>query len=729
MALRFLYSFLFSLLFLHQVFANDGFEKFEEKGKYGLRSAVTGKIIFDAQYDDIGWSEGEFQIINNRIGLKQNEKWALASLDGSKITRHYYSVLYPFKNDVFIVGQRSNFSILNEFGAINSKGVSVISIEYQWISPIGNGLIVSKRKGIESVYGLLNTNGNPILPLKFKDISQVDTRTLAVQNNAGIYALYSSQGKVLSDFLYETILHYSENIYKVTSFNKEGLIDRTGGIIVPPEFKSINYSNGKAQVLPFDKWTIFIPNEEPRTLYHDNVLLITALKAAIQTNNNSGIISLPNNEYKYYQPNSRIAEASNGLVIIQKDSLFGAVNENGNSLLPFQFDSILVFKNIIYAKLQEKNGRDWVPYNLNGRRIGIHLYEEVREEKNGNFLAIKNDKYGILNLDGGEETPFIFDHIGEFDNGLAVASYQGNQGVIKTNGNWLITPYKDALKTINNLIFYQQGTEYGVYDLFERQIFRSNTSIIPFQNAFAQNTNDGYLLYSTRGNLLSEQKYDSIYEVNPNLLVLKRRAKLQLFNIEQQLLFKLDPRIQTVRSHSEELISILMEDHWGFISEQGLLTIANRYQEAKDYSEGLSAVNINGSWGYIDLKDRIAIQPTLQMAGSFKNGIAIVKTEGKYGLINAGGNYILDAIYDTLIQSEGYIQLEKNGLKGFATSNGTLIRSPQFDTISTTDGIHFIVSKNGKFGVVDIAGLDRVAILFDHVEQLGDTFLAMEKQN
>ena len=105
-----------------------------------------------------------------------------------------------------------------------------------------------------------------------------------------------------------------------------------------------------------------------------------------------------------------------------------------------------------------------------------------------------------------------------------------------------------------------------------------------------------------------------------------------------------------------------------------------------------------------------------------------MKTNDLYGLIDLNGNFVLNAVYDQLIRKEDFILLEKNKLFGIANHEGTLVRTPQFDSITTTDSINFIVSRNGKYGVVDIEGRDRVPVAFDVIKQSGDTFLAMERQ-
>ncbi|WP_323757209.1 WG repeat-containing protein [Roseivirga sp.] len=714
---------------MQPILGNDTYEKFSENGKIGLRNITTDQVVIEAIYDDLGWSKGGLETPHGLIGLKQNERWALANIDGSKITSHLFSELYPFTDNAFVVGMRSRFSILNDYGAINAKGNEIIPTEYQWIEPIGDALIVSKKKGNQSHFGLLNKNGNSLLPLEFNHIERINNQTLSVQNDQRLYALYTLKGKALSDFLYELILRYDENTFKVKYYNKEGLIDRKGTLIIPPEYKSLNLRNGKAEVLPFNKWTVFTLESSPKTFAHDDIWLINKDLVAIQTNGNIGIVNISNkNTFDHYVQKMQITHTQAELLAVKKNGFEGVINAEGETILSPQFDSVQFFKSVIFAKSQRKDNQNWIPYDLTGKRIGIQFYEKITQKEDGSFLPQRNGKYGLLDAEGYEQSPFIFDKIYDFENGLTVAEYQENQGVIKDNGNWLITPYKDSIQIIGKRIFYQQGTEYGVYDLFEQQIFRSINPVTPYQNAFSELTDDGYKLYDFDANELSPNTYDSVYQISPDFLVLKSKSKFQLLQISAAQTFKLDSKTQQVRGHREGLISVMMENEWGFVSEQGLLTIANRYQQAKDFSQGLSAIRINGNWGFINTDDQITIQPTFQSVESFINGLSTVKINDLYGLIDLNGVFVLNAVYNQLTRKQGFILLEKDKQFGLANHEGVLVRTPQFDSMTTTDNINFIVSRNGKYGVVDIEGRDRVPVSFDVIKQSGDTFLAMEKQ-
>lgn len=724
-----MFSLILSLALIHPILRNDTYEKFSENGKIGLRNSTTNQVIIEAIYDDVGWSKGNLELSSGLIGLKQNERWALANIDGSKITRHLFSELYPFTNNSFIIGERSRFSILNDYGVINSKGNKIVFTEYQWIAPVGDVLIVSKKTGKESQFGLLNKNGNTLLPLEFKHIERIDDQTLSVQNDQGLYALYTLQGKAISGFLYELILRYDENTFRVKYYNKEGLIDKKGTLVIPPEYKSLNLRNGKAEVLPFNKWTVFTLKSSPKTLAHDNIWLINQDLIAIQTNGNMGVVNISSeNTFEHYVQEMKIIYNQSELIAVEKNGFEGVINAEGKIILPYQFDSIQFYKSVLFAKSRRKDNQNWIPYSLTGKRIGIQFYEEITQKKDGSFLAVKNGKFGLLDAEGYEQTPFIFDKINDFKNGLAIADYQKNQGVIKPNGNWLITPYKDSIQIIDKRIFYQQGTEFGVYDLFEQQVFRSTNPIISYQNAFSEVTDASYKIFDFNANQLSTNNYDSAYQIAPDFLVLKSKNKFELLHISTAQTFSLDSKTQKVRAYSEGLISVMMENEWGFVSEQGLLTIANRYQEALEFSEGFSAIKINGNWGFINKEDQITIQPIFQAVEPFSSGLSRVKIDEHYGLIDINGDFVLNAIYNQLIRKQGFILLEKNNQFGLANHEGAIVRAPQFDSITTTDNVNFIVSRNGKYGVVDIDGRDRVPVSFDVIKQSGSTFLAMEKQ-
>jgi hypothetical protein len=713
------------LLCLHPLLlAQAEIEKFEKNGKVGLQNIQTSEVIFNAEFDDIGWSKGNPSAQNGIIGVKQNDKWALAATTGTRITRHYFSELYPFVDSKFIVGTRGTFSILSDYGLIDDKGNQVIPNEYQWIEPVGELLIVSKKSGTHSHYGLLNKTGKILIPIEYDLISRLDEGTFSIQKNR-LSAIANGKGEVLSDFQYETILRHDESTFRIKYKNKLGLINKDGKLIIEPNYKAFEYKNGKAEVLPFNRWTIALPEKPIKIVSHDNLWILNE-SLAVQTGDFAGII---NNDDKYTSnlPEVQIIQSFSNYLAVRSGAYQGVISSNGSLIIPYQFDSIQFYPKVIFAKTSKSDNQNWIPFDLQGKRIGIHFYENVSLKENY-FLAYKAGKYGLLDEEGYENSPFLFDSIGSFNQGLAIAKYQGHYGVIKPNGNWVLTPYKDKVTIVGDRIFYDQGTETGLLDLSDFLIQRHSNPLSVFSKCYAERTRNGFMLYDFNGDSLVTKALDSIYQIWSDLMVLKKEQRFELFDLKTKRISKLASGTQEVGKWSEGLILIRKDNEWGFVSEKGHLTIANRYQEAKDFHNGMSAVKLNSKWGFINPQDQIVIQPIYEKVESFLKGLALVRRDGKFGLIDLNGVFVLDLIYDNMIRAKSHILLEKDGLWGLADTNGLLIRSPQFNSIQTDDDHHFIVERNGKVGVLDINGQDILSTSYDLVKQFRDSFIAMERQ-
>lgn len=725
MTSRFLFFLICIFVSSHNISGQNSIERFSEKSKIGLKNSSTNEILFKADFDEIGWSNNSFSLNQGNIGLKQNEKWALASATGNKITRHYYSALYPFLDSKYIVGLRSNFSILSDFGLIDSRGNEVVRIEYQFISPINESLIVGKKVGQEYIFGMLNKNGKEILPLEYRSISKLDQNTLSIINKKNQAALATTDGQLLSGFVYESLLRYDENTFKIKLKNKEGLINKQGNEIIPSIYKSLEFKNQTAKVLPFSDWTIINNSMQSRIIAHDDVWKLGE-NTAVQTGDFIGITDM-SDSYIFELSSAYFKHSYNELIAYELRNTQGVVNSKGEIILPNSYDSIQFYPKVIFAATKEQNLLTWQPFTLDGKLIGQNQYEEIIPY--GELIKAKrNGKLGLLTNDGFEQSPFIFDSIGRFENDLAIAKYQNNFGVIQPNGNWLVTPYKDHIEIIGNRIFYKQGTEYGLLDLSDFLIKRHTNPLVPYHNFYIEKSEKGMILFDINGNQLIESPKDSIFSIGGNFIVLKEKDIFELVDTEKKITFPLAYGIQTIGKWRDGLIAIKKDYEWGFISEQGKLTIANRYQEALDFSEGLAAVKLNGKWGYIDQKEELVIQPNYESATSFQDGLAIANQNGLFGLINKSGEIVLNLEYDSILKRESYFLLKKANLFGIADKEGRLIRSPQFSNLETQDNFHFIVSKENKKGVFTLEGIDILSLIFDQIKQFGSTFAAKESK-
>ena len=57
----------------------DDYERFIENGKVGVKDN-TGLIVVPASFDALGWSDGNFSVIGQITGYRQQGQWGLLNL-------------------------------------------------------------------------------------------------------------------------------------------------------------------------------------------------------------------------------------------------------------------------------------------------------------------------------------------------------------------------------------------------------------------------------------------------------------------------------------------------------------------------------------------------------------------------------------------------------------------------------------------------------------------------
>jgi sporulation protein YlmC with PRC-barrel domain len=723
---RLVTTFLFTILSTG-LLAFDQFEAFRENGKYGVINTETKEVVLKPEFEAVGWSDKSFLVFNNTIGVKRNEKWALASVDGSKITPHQYTVLYPFTDNLLIAGVRSSFTILDKLGVLTTRGKVTVGLQYDQLIPIGTQLIAGNLTQGEYRFGLLSKNGKLIIPQEHGQIKAIEHDILSVKNKDGFSAIFNTDGQQLSSFEFEKIEPFNSRQLLVTYYNRQGLVDKVGKVIVPPVYKQIQLQGNKTVALPFKKWTLYgEDSRSEQTFYFDNTIPIDEHNFAIQAHGHIGIINREE-VYMAYLQNLELLDVQHGLLLVSNGQYEGVVNKDGKVVLPVNYDSVDIREEVIFAQIRRRDKQDWQAFNHQGVLQSNHRYESFFEVSKDRIGAIRNGKSGLLDNSGNEASPFLYDKVFPMTNRKAVVSYQGNMGIINDLGHWVITPYKDQLMLYDRYIFYKQGTQSGLLDFSGEVLYQTQKELHPTDNNFVISHDlDGYQVLNSLGELLTSNHYDSVYSIHSDMLALQENGKYFLFRPTTNDMLNTPENTEILGSFAEGAITAKIEGQWGFISEQGLLTIANRYEAVNPFSEGLAAVKLIGKWGVINRKEEIVIQPAYDSISPFYGGLSVVYARGQMGMMDKSGHPVLETRYDRIERHENYILISSAGLFGLADARGSLVRSPQFDSIETSDGTHFIVSKNGKFGVVSITGEDKVPVAFERIRSIGNGYLVAE---
>lgn len=337
-----------------------------------------------------------------------------------------------------------------------------------------------------------------------------------------------------------------------------------------------------------------------------------------------------------------VSDFSQGIAIVVKKNLYGAILMGGNEIIPPSYDYISPFKDG-YAqairkgecKILDLSGRECKQYN--GKLIAIPAkYDSVRDFKNGYACVLLNGKWGAIDVNCNEIYKPQFYFLSDFVGGTAKYKIENKEnanswGFLNTEG-------------------------------FRSECKFMEPEIEPDGNLIIERTNDRRVRINNKGQLLVKNG-DSMVALPKEFLIAR--------NFENGLAIVQDST-----------------GYWGAVDINGRIVIALQYTRLKNFSENKAfAITKNGQLCLISTDGTIIKEFSNYSDGdAFMGGYAIVTEDGKHGLINSNGKEILSPL-------EGYIHHTKNpnefkitssfwgGKYGlFITTTGLLIK-PRYNKI------------------------------------------------
>jgi hypothetical protein len=233
----------------------------------------------------------------------------------------------------------------------------------------------------------------------------------------------------------------------------------------------------------------------------------------------------------------------------------------------------------------------------------------------------------------------------------------------------------------------------------------------------------------------------------------------------------LERRFPLVENFAEGLAPVCVDEgkvgeansipKWGYLNEQGELSIAADFTAAGDFSHGLAPVYVGGQmcmctglnggrWGYINPAGDFVIPPQFQSAASFSDGLARVAYENKrVGWITTKGEFQIEPRPFSIATSfkNGVARIRgtsggEPGSKdfGYITKSGNVFTNPAFDAMSSelSDGLFEARAqpvwdeekkswRQGLYGYVDEKGEWVIEPQFSHTQPFRDGIASVQK--
>lgn len=697
---------------------DSALEVFSKKGKKGVKNQ-KGNILLDAKYQAFGWSDGKTRDFTDVIGYKQNGAWGLMSKDFEEISRPKYNSIVPFEKDLFVISEKSRYSKVIFYGLLKANGKTKIKSKYRNIIPAGDFLITATKKEQDIFFGVINSNDKIIIDFEYFHISFLGHNNFFLTLGNGqkeLVKLAPKPQKLLGNI--DSVSTFRDGVAIIFKNGKQGLIRQDGKILLPIEYKKIEWNNGKhIYVTQLDEWTIL--NQKGREIGRQKADSIFYLNDSLLVKNTSSFAQIRNvHNQKDQQIFLGDVKDVFGKNFILQNSNRTFIAQDSTQLISEKFEGDVQWNEEFFVvKKKTYQGSENIIINTKGESIVADSFKFSHEMIE---LKIKSN-WGIFDKDLQEIIPPMYNGIKKNGEHLIV-NFKGQFGVINQENDWMIPPQYLSIEPIDEF-------NYKMVDKYLREYISDGRDKVEarlyydFYDEFGveQDINKQFRLVDKKGNVITDfksGKYNGHGEIG---ILFKNDQQHILLNKEGNELFKIT-HYDTIIFSDDEYLAIQKNGQWGFINQDGILRIANRYDSVRPFHNELSAIRIRNSWGFINRQEDLVIQPYYAEVSDFENNTAFVKLNNRFGVINQNGDFIIEAEYDEIIKEKEFYLLRKASKWGIAKNNGKVITFPTYNNISV--GNNFLqVEKYGTSRILTTEGNNLIndqfdKIYFDHQQKV-----------
>lgn len=358
--------------------------------------------------------------------------------------------------------------------------------------------------------------------------------------------------------------------------------------------------------------------------------------------------------------------------------------------------------------------------------VSVIIYNHFEKNKIDNEKLLSQIKNNNLNENKKYDT---IEYIGE-DGTLGVTIYKDNQ---KTKFE-IVNKYGETICSFGEM-------EYNNH-------INNNLILI--------NKDDLYKVIDTKGNIILEEISISKPQIisdneQDKFIAFQKDEKVKIINLEtKKTLSNYEYEEVCNYKTANGLIKVKKDGKYGFIDENGNISINCEYENLADYFlEDMIVAKKDGKCGCIDKNGNIVINFEYDRIGNFSEGVVSAKKGNKIGFLDKEGNTIIDFQYE-YVSDEEYFKDEfqffldmpefkeevvlvfKNEQGFFIDKSGN--KAIDFETVFNISDEDFnkgilVAQKNEKMGIFNRNGKLVLDFIYDEIQNYGTIELLPAKLN
>ena len=339
-------------------------------------------------------------------------------------------------------------------------------------------------------------------------------------------------------------------------------------------------------------------------------------------------------------------------------------------------------KNVLKAQKDEK----WGLINLEGNVVSEIIYDEIKTLKGveNSVIVKKDNKYGLLNCKGVKILDTIYSDISSFGedyiNGYITKNEDGKYGIVNVSGEIIL---ENDYEEINNIysdkyyVIVENGNQQLINKDKEKVLTENFDEIKQITSSGVVYIKDGkYGFMDFEGNSIIDANYDMLNEINTGIFLAQNDGKSGLLDKEknEKVAFNFkdinyNKKAGIYVAENEDLTQTIIDSNFetkivGILSELNI-------------DDGYMKVKVDSGYKYYNFKFEEKNIKDLFI----NNKIFLSKKDGKFGYVDSKGDTVVDYIYDdaTELNNYGFAAVKKDGLWGSIDGKGNTVIEPKYN--------------------------------------------------
>ena len=306
---------------------------------------------------------------------------------------------------------------------------------------------------------------------------------------------------------------------------------------------------------------------------------------------------------------------------------WGYIDQSGKTVIDFIYKQVLDFNEEEDRAIVQDFSNNWILIDADNKIIDSLEYQDYKSFSGSYCPVAYAGQWGLIDRDGNEIIKPAYGSI-KVIGGSCIVKRDDKYGIIAIDGKELMPFNYDRIDVNDNSILRVKSKgQYAFYDMNTYQ------KISP-EYANASKMEDGYFVVNDKSGKFTiiNKQFKTVIEIvadkveyaNENLWKYKRNGLWGLIDISGNQITP--PKYELINKFQEGYILYSVDDKWGYLNTKGEVFIPAELPLAWDFKDGLARVFHSKGVGFFNKDKVIVIDKRIFEVRDFYNGLARYQT-------------------------------------------------------------------------------------------------------